>query len=116
MAPVLRPSCRGAETEAGAHVEVDLTVGQDVHTEQLGQTAPVRRGWDVRLRCGAGDGRRVAWDVLFPRCPRRSRLGLIALVAVALLRLLLSVGDGLLLARRVDLDEPTAVLGVMARR
>jgi len=46
----------------------------------------------------------------------KAGLGLIALVAVALLTLLLSVGDGLLLARRTDLDEPTAVLGIIARR
>ena len=39
---------------------------------------------------------------------------LIPLVAVTLLTLLLSVGAGLLLARRTDLDEPTAALGMIA--
>lgn len=41
-------------------------------------------------------------------------LALIPLVAVTLLTLALSVGAGLLLARRTDLDEPTAALGMIA--
>ena len=48
--------------------------------------------------------------------PALGRVGwaLVPLVAVTLLTLLLSVGAGLLLARRTGLDEPTAALGMIA--
>lgn len=44
----------------------------------------------------------------------RTGWALVPLVAVTLLTLLLSVAAGLVLARRTDLDEPTAALGMIA--
>lgn len=81
-------------------------------------TGLVRRTGAVLPRVVYLAGQAVAGVLLgtYFSLPALGRVGwaLVPLVAVTLLTLLLSVGAGLFLAHRTDLDEPTAALGMIA--